>query len=125
MDNGLKYRDLQIQIDDRIYEFANKLYDEQKNKNFAEMTEDQAIELVKTEFENDQDLEDLLQLHSSIMATYGRSNDAEQALEMFYYTSAMMILNALERRYTGYMVGNHQYCSPTRHPRIYSGLNRE
>ena len=53
MDNGLNYRDLQLQIDDRIYWLADRIYDEQNDKNYAEIVEDEVIELVKTEFEND------------------------------------------------------------------------
>jgi len=53
MDNGLNYRDLQLQIDDRIYGLADRIYDEQNDKNYAEIVEDEVIELVKTEFEND------------------------------------------------------------------------
>jgi hypothetical protein len=124
MDNGLEYRDLQLIIDDRIYELADQIYDEHSDKNYAEITEDEVIELVKTEFANDLDLEDLLQLGSSIMTTYGRVEDIELTRDHFYYTSALKILNALERRYTGYRVGN-QYCSKLRFPRIYSALHRE
>jgi hypothetical protein len=124
MDNGLKYRDLQLLIDNRICELADQIYDEQCDKNYSEITEDQVIELVKSEFTNDQDLEDLLQLGNSIMMSWGRTEDIKKTRDHFYYTTALKIMNAIERRYTGYRANNNEYCSSIRHPKIYSGLQR-
>lgn len=125
MVNGLNYRELQLQIDDKINELVDQIYNEQKNnKGYAEITEDQVIELVKSKFENDQNLKEYLEFGSGNIMSSGLNNGIEQAREMFYWTTSIVILIALENRYTGYMVSIHEYCSPTRHPHAYDAMYR-
>lgn len=125
MVNGLNYRELQLQIDYKIKELVDQIYDEQKNnKNYVEITEDQVIELVKIKFENDQNLKDYLEFGSGNIMSYGLNNGIEQAREMFYWTTSIVILIALENTYTGYLASIHQFCSPVRHPHAYSQMYR-